>query len=232
MGEHDNHRKRVYNRFLKEGLAGFEEHNAMEFLLFLAHARGDTNLIAHRLVNHFGSVANVLDAPMEELTNVQGVGESSAVVLKFIPQMCAYYMESKLTGNMVLDSVAKCGDFFRPKFFGKTNEALYAAVLDDKRQVIRCEMISEGTANATSISIQKIVKLAARANATGLVIAHNHPNGLALPSGSDVHMTAKLKQALEYINVALVDHLIFSEDDFISFASTMRLQDIDAFGDC
>ncbi|MEG0396988.1 MAG: DNA repair protein RadC [Oscillospiraceae bacterium] len=226
MGEHDNHRQRVYNRFLNEGLAGFEEHNAMEFLLFLSRSRGDTNSLAHSVVNHFGSLANALDAPIEELEKIEGIGHSSAVVLKFIPQMCAYYLESKLGGNKLLDSVTKCGEFFKPKFFGKTCEELYAVALDDKRQVIRCVQISSGTANATSISIQKIVKLAVQTDATGVIIAHNHPNGLAIPSGDDMRMTAKLQQALEYISISLVDHLVFCDDDYVSFASTMRLQDI------
>ena len=90
MGVHDDHRRRVYERFLREGLAGFEEHNAMEFLLFLARPRGDTNPLAHALIDRFGSLSAVLDAPIEELERVPGVGHSSAVVLKFIPQMCAY----------------------------------------------------------------------------------------------------------------------------------------------
>ena len=85
MGEHDQHRKRVYNRFLREGLMGFEEHNAMEFLLFLAHARGDTNSLAHRVIRTFGSLSAALDAPYEELIKVPGIGPSSAAVLKFIP---------------------------------------------------------------------------------------------------------------------------------------------------
>ena len=92
MGVHDDHRRRVYERFLREGLAGFEEHNAMEFLLFLARPRGDTNPLAHALIDRFGSLSAVLDAPIEELERVPGVGHSSAVVLKFIPQMCAYYL--------------------------------------------------------------------------------------------------------------------------------------------
>ena len=73
MGEHNQHRQRVYNRFLREGLMGFEEHNAMEFLLFLAHARGDTNSLAHRVISTFGSLSAALDAPYEELVRVPGI---------------------------------------------------------------------------------------------------------------------------------------------------------------
>ncbi|MEG0179839.1 MAG: DNA repair protein RadC, partial [Oscillospiraceae bacterium] len=210
----------------KEGLSGFEEHNAMEFLLFLARARSDTNSLAHTLIAHFGTVAKTLDAPIEELEKIDGVSHTTAVVLKFIPEMCAYYLESKLMDTKVLDSVTVCGEYFKPKFFGKTEEALFMVTLDEKRQIIRCTQISSGTANATSISVQKIVTEAVHTKATGVIIAHNHPNGIALPSAQDVNMTAKLKSALKYINVLLLDHLIFCEDDYISFAATLRLQDI------
>lgn len=225
ISEHDDHRQRVYKRFLNEGLEGFEEHNAMEFLLFLARARGDTNSLAHTLINHFGSVANVLDAPVEELMKVNGIGQSASVVLKFIPQMCAYYLESKSAGNNILNSVDACGEFFKPKFFGKTEEALYMAALDEKRKVLRCVQISDGTANATALNVQKLVTNAVRANATGIILAHNHPGGLALPSSNDVQLTRKVKIALDTINISLVDHLIFCDDDFISFAQTMRLSE-------
>ena len=117
MGVHDDHRRRVYERFLREGLAGFEEHNAMEFLLFLARPRGDTNPLAHALIDRFGSLSAVLDAPIEELERVPGVGHSSAVALKFIPQMCAYYLENKTSHKVPLTSVEEASAFFMPKFF-------------------------------------------------------------------------------------------------------------------
>lgn len=133
MGEHDQHRQRVYNRFLREGLMGFEEHNAMEFLLFLAHARGDTNSLAHRVIRTFGSLSAALDAPYEELVQVPGIGPSSAAVLKFIPQMCAYYLENKRDARRPLDSPSAAAEFLMPYFFAKTAEEFYVAALDDRR---------------------------------------------------------------------------------------------------
>ena len=137
MGVHDDHRRRVYERFLREGLAGFEEHNAMEFLLFLARPRGDTNPLAHALIDRFGSLSAVLDAPIEELERVPGVGHSSAVVLKFIPQMCAYYLENKTSHKVPLTSVEEASAFFMPKFFARTQEAFYMAAVDDRRVLLR-----------------------------------------------------------------------------------------------
>ncbi len=227
MGLHDDHRQRVYERFLREGLAGFEEHNAMEFLLFLARARGDTNPLAHMLINRFGSLSDALDAPIEELEAVPGVGHSTAVVLKFIPQMCAYYLNNKQSHKRTpLDSVRAVGEFFMPKFFARTEEALYMAAVDDRRMLLRCVLISEGTANATSICVTKIVSEALKYKATGVVLAHNHPRGLTLPSGDDMAVTQEVYRALQMVNVQLLDHLIFSENEYVSFAQTNYLENI------
>lgn len=224
---HDDHRRRVYERFLREGLSGFEEHNAMEFLLFLAHARGDTNPLAHTLIDRFGSLANVLDAPVEELEEVPGVGHSSAVILKFIPQMCAYYLENKRSHRRVpLNSVEAAYEFFVPKFFGRTEEALFMAAVDDRRMLLRCVQISEGTANATSVCVAKIVSEALKCGATGVVLAHNHPRGLALPSGEDLAVTQEVYQALRLVNIQLLDHLILNDGEYVSFAQTNYLENI------
>lgn len=226
MSEHDKHRQRIYNRFLQNGLAGFEEHNAMEFLLFLAHVRGDTNLLAHRLIDHFGSLANVLDAPIEDLQQIPGIGRSSAVVLKFIPQMCAYYMENKLSKNMPLDSSQAAQAFFAPKFFGKTQEEMYLAALDDRRKLLRCVRISQGTANATTVSVAQIVSEALKCNATCVIIAHNHPRGITLPSSNDIIVTREICKALRMVNIELLDHLIISDEDMHSLADTNYLHTI------
>ena len=200
MGVHDDHRRRVYERFLREGLAGFEEHNAMEFLLFLARPRGDTNPLAHALIDRFGSLSAVLDAPIEELERVPGVGHSSAVVLKFIPQMCAYYLENKTSHKVPLTSVEEASAFFMPKFFARTQEAFYMAAVDDRRVLLRCVLISEGSANATAVSVAKVVSEALKCGATGVMLAHNHPRGITLPSSSDMAVTREIYLSLIHIS--------------------------------
>lgn len=229
MGLHDDHRRRVYERFLREGLAGFEEHNVLEFLLFLARPRIDTNDLAHVLINEFGSLSGVLDAPIQALEEIQGVGHVTAVVLKFIPQMCAYYMDNKnktVRARKQLDSVKAVSKYFKPKFLERTEEALYMAAMDDQRKLLRCVLISEGTANATSVRVAKIVSEALKYGATGVVLAHNHPRGLALPSSDDIAVTQGVYHALRMVNVQLLDHLIFNESECFSFAQTNYMENI------
>ncbi len=223
---HDNHRKRVYKRFLNEGLMGFEEHNALEFLLFLSKARGDTNALAHNLINEFGSLSAVLEADIEELLTVKGVGEVTATTLKFIPEMCAYYIENKRDKKAKLDTIQAVSEFFMPKFFGKTNELFFAVALDDKRNLLRSMLVSEGTGNATSVSISKIVAMATRCNATAVILAHNHPRSATLPSSSDIICTQNIYAALNTVNITLLDHLIFYNNEYISFAQTSYMNTI------
>lgn len=226
MSEHDEHRKRVYRRFRQEGLAGFEEHNALEMLLFLAKARGDTNSLAHTLISRFGSFAQVLDASEEELLEVPGIGEVCAVAIKLMPQLCAYYLDNKTNKTIPLNSVEAVTEFFMPKFFAKTEEEFYLAAVDDRRKLLRCVLISKGISNATSVSIAKVVATVTRCGATGVILAHNHPRGITLPSGNDIVVTRDIFKALQTVNVELLDHLIFCDNDYLSFASTSYLATI------
>lgn len=221
MSVHEGHRDRLRARFLKSGLHGFEEHTALELLLFYARPRCDTNEIAHALIKRFGSFAGVMDAPMEELAAVPGIGEKSALLLKMIPAMGAYYLESRSAPGEAIDSTEKAGAFFLPKFVGKTNEEVYLAALDDKRKVIRCVCLStEGIVNAVRITIKRVVTEAVNANATGVLLAHNHPGGIALPSQSDKQVTRQVYKALQLIHVRLLDHIIVADGDFVSLADS------------
>lgn len=217
MAIHNDHRQRVYSRFLREGLENFEEHNAMEFLLFLTRVRGDTNPLAHELINRFGSVAEVLDAPVEELIKVPGISHTSAVVLKFIPQMCAYYLNSKrVHKKVVLKDPETVSEIFFPKFAARTTEALYIALVNDRRELLCLTRLSEGNYNATAFPMDKLLKEMTHPGATGLFLAHNHPHGLPMPSFEDIAMTRKVYHISREVHVTLIDHLIFSDSEYVS----------------
>ena len=221
MGVHDGHRDRLRARFLADGLSGFDPHTVLELLLFYARPRCDTNELAHRLIEHFGSFSAVVDAPLEELTRVGGIGERSAVLIKMIPELGAYYHNSRLEPGVVLDGTDKAGAYFLPRFFGKQSEEVWMAALDDKRKVLRCSCVSnEGIVNAVRITVRQIVSEAVNSNATGVVLAHNHPGGVALPSMADKQVTRQAYLALKLINVQLADHIIVSGDDYVSLADS------------
>ncbi len=216
MGLHDGHRQRLKNRFLSQGLEGFEDHNVLELLLFYSIPQKDTNEIAHLLLKEFGSLHGVFDAPFEALCRVKGVSNHTATLIKMMPSLFARYQTDKTVDTKALKNTRDFGRFFLPRFYGKTNEEFHVRLLDDKMKIIRSERAFEGTVNATQITIKKLIELVINSNATGVVIAHNHPKSIALPSASDRHSTEKIYKALQMLNVQLLDHIIVADGDYVS----------------
>lgn len=221
MSIHEGHRERLRQRFLQSGLEGFAEHEMLELLLFYSRSRCDTNAIAHALLRRFGSLSAVMDAPLEELEAVEGMGRHSAMLLKLVPPLGARYLGSRAAPGKILASTQKAGAYFISLFMGKTSEEVYLAALDDKRKVLRCSRISgEGIVNAVHIPVRRIVAEAVGANATGVILAHNHPGGVALPSIEDKQLTSQAFTALRLIQVQLIDHIIVADDDYVSMADS------------
>lgn len=209
---HKNHRQRLKKRFLMNEFESFEEHNILELLLFYSIPRKDTNNIAHRLIDTFGSISGVFDAGYEELLQVSGIGEQSATLIKMISTCTRVYYEDKQRRYKKYDSVTKLMKFFAPKFIGMDKELLYAAYFDNTNKLASCDKISEGTFDHTQINIEKIVKKSYAYKCKNIVIAHNHPTGIAVPSTSDQIATIELKKALNLLNINLVDHIIVGKN--------------------
>ncbi len=218
MGVHDGHRQRLKEKFDEHGLEGFDDHNILELLLFYAIPRGDVNPIAHRLIDKFGSIASVFDASEEELIKVDGIGENTARLIRMIPQLSRKYMLSR-TGNFsIVNTTEAAGRYLLPYFFGERDEVIYVLCLDAKSKILACDRLSRGSVNSVAINVRKIVEFAINSNATGVIMAHNHTSGIALPSGEDERTTRKVWHALDVVGIKLVDHIIVADDDFVSMA--------------
>ncbi len=223
MSIHDGHRARLRERFLKDGLDNFDEHQVLEMLLFYTMPRKDTNAIAHALIKRFGSLSAVLEAPICELQQVPDIGEKSAFFLSFAASFSRYYMVSRSNApGKCLLSVAEWTDCMHPYFLGRTNEMVYLLCLDAKGKQLVCKKVSEGSVNSTGIQIRKLVEAALNANASFVVLAHNHPSGVAVPSEADVATTRMIASALRAVDVIMLDHLVFSENESISMAESGR----------
>lgn len=230
MSIHDGHRKRLKDRFRREGLDHFQEHEVLELLLFYCIPRKDTNPIAHELITRFGSLAQVLEAPPEELAKVPGMGESAATFLSLTTAVGRYYLVNRTIQTVILSTVEKCGEYLVPFFYGRRNETVYLLCLDAKCKVLCCKEVGEGSVNSAGISVRKIVETALGANATSVVLAHNHPSGLALPSGEDIQTTRRVAAALDAVEINLVDHIIVADDDFVSLAQSGYYRQEDIYG--
>lgn len=220
MAMHDGHRRNLRERYLQEGLDNFNEINALELLLFYCIPRKDTNPIAHNLLNRFKTLPNVLDASKEELMEVEGIGESAALFLTMIRDISRYYFVKKNADEQYLMTLDECGKYLRSSFIGRQNETVYLLCLDAKCKVLGCRQIGEGSVNSAGISIRKIVSLALNMNATTVVLAHNHPGGLAIPSDEDIVTTYRIKQALNAVDVILADHIVVSGEDYVSMVQS------------
>ena len=210
------HRKRVKERFRKEGLDNFDEVHALELLLFYCIPRKDTKPIARELLDHFGSFSKVLEASPESLRQVDGVGEGAATYLTLLNHAMRYYQVSREQAPSIFNDLNDCGKYLANFFQGKRAEEVWMMCLDGKKKMLCCQRISEGGMDSVSISTRKVVEIALAVNAASVVIAHNHPNGLALPSTSDVLVTKQLRQNLEALGIELADHMIVGENDYTS----------------
>lgn len=217
---HKDHRRRLKNRFLLEGLDNFTQIQALELLLFYCIPRRDTNPIAHGLLERFGSFSRVLEAPAEELKQVDGIGDEAATFLRLIPELNRYYSVNCAQRVQILTSVEACGDFMMPYFANRRNETVFLLCLDAKCKVLCCREVGEGSINSAGVPIRRVVELALAEGATSVVLAHNHPSGIALPSREDVMTTQRLASALNAVEVILADHIVVVEDDYVSMAQS------------
>lgn len=217
---HKEHRKRLKQRFLEEGLDNFTDIQALELLLFYAIPQKDTNPLAHVLLNRFGSLSQVLDAGVEELKKVPGISDHSATLLALVTELARFYQVDCSQRVKVLTTLDACGAYLVPYFFGRTRETVFLLCLDAKCKVLDCREIGEGSVNCASISVRKVVETALTANATTVLLAHNHPSGVAVPSAEDVQTTRRVAAALAAVEVHLADHIVVADGDFVSMVQS------------
>ena len=221
MESHAGHRERLRNRFRNEGLDYFEEKQALELLLFYCIPRKNTSELADTLLQYFGSFVAVMDATAEELERVPGVGKEVSTFLTLRKAVNRYYEIKNENVNMApLNTVEGFGKKLAPYFTNKRNEVVYVLCLDAKCKPISCLFVGEGSVNSANVPIRRIVEICLNANATSVVLAHNHPSGLAMPSDEDVHTTYRLAQAFSTVDIHFVDHLVFVDGDYISMAQS------------
>lgn len=213
---HDGHRSRIRKRFMLNGFDGFEDHEILELALFYAIPRKNTNVIAHELLNKFGTVDAVFDAPINMLKEIEGVGESAAIFIKMISGLARIYMERKFKNDEKAPEISDINDHITLKFIGRSEELVVVVLFDAKGKVIYEGVVNKGTVNAVDIYARKIIELIVLYNASSVILAHNHPSGFAVPSVEDIESTAKLNKILQSMHVSLLDHIIVADGDYVS----------------
>ena len=203
MGVHDGHRERLRARFAEHGLESFNELNALELLLCYAILRRDTNELAHRLLDAFGSLSGVFQASMQELTSIPGLGENAAALILMVPQIVKKAHVSKAKKTKIIRNSTDAGNYLLPYFLDEQDEIVMMLCLDNKRAVICCREMGRGVVNCVDANIRRMVETALKVKTTTVIIAHNHPNGVALPSREDDNFTRTLYRSLGLLGITL-----------------------------
>ena len=220
---HKGHRQRMRERVQSYGLDSLAEHEALEYVLYLTNAQKDTNGIAHDLIDRFGDFAAVLEASEEELCTVEGVGPSTARMLHLLPQISRYYGRSRTSTTRCIKTTEQMGSYLMAKFAWSDYERAMLVSLDSRKRVRAAVWLREGTSDRVSLDIKNVVAAAIKGGTDAVVLCHNHPNGVALPSLEDMDATGSIARALGLVNVHLLDHFILTDTEYFSMREENRL---------
>lgn len=208
MTMHDGHRRRLRERFRTESLENFQPHEVLELLLFYARARGDVNPLAHQLLDTFGSLRGVLEATVDQLTAVPGVGEETATLLSLMVPMFRRYELCLCEEHQYLGNCASVKAYCRSLLTGLRMERLYLISMSTQMRVIGRRLITEGNLSEVPAYPRLMVEAALSHNAYGVILCHNHPGGDARPSQGDVFVTRELDGLFAKLGMVLIDHVI------------------------
>ena len=224
---HKGHRERVKKEFLANGFnKNTPPHKILEALLFFCLPQGDTNPLAHDLLDRYGTIADVIDAPVVELVTFKGITESNVVLLKLIPTLMRVYNADKSAARPCFRSKADIGDYILGQYVGFTEECLSLLSLDGNARLLSFDIIERGDIGSVGVSTRKIIEHVLKTKARFVIMAHNHPGGNALPSAADERLTKTIASALSHINVCLEDHIVIADNDYVSMKQSERYSEI------
>ena len=202
------------DEFLFKGISeSTPPHKVVEYILFHSIPQKDTNETAHALLERFGSISGILDAPAEQLMQVKGISKVSVSLLKLILPVARIYSSEKNSADKVLKDIDDISQYLLGKYFGYDKEVFSMLSLNASGKVL-------GNVSEVTVSVRDIVEVVLKRRAVCVAIAHNHPGGVALPSEEDIKITELIDRTLKNINAKLLDHVIIAGDDYVSMAQS------------
>ncbi len=215
VNPHAGHRERMRERFYKNGLEGFSDHEILEFLLFHVYTQKNTNDLGHLLMQRFGTLSAVFDAEFEELMQIDGIGERAAMLIKLMPEIARKYYGNEQTSISMKKPEARCS-YFLKELCTRTDEVLLIGCLTDNLWLNSVHTLASGSPDQVSIDPQKLMRIALASGCSAFVLAHNHPKGIASASYEDIRATQSVRRLLENVRMRLVDHIIVADGKSIS----------------
>ncbi len=212
------HRKRLREKFIKNGLAGFSDYEIVELLLSLGTPRKDCKPQAKEAINRFKSLRGVLSASIEELQEIKGVGPHSAFGIKLMQEVAREYLKEKIIDKPVFKSPREIFDYLYHSMRDLKKEVFKVIYLTSQNQIIDVVDLFKGTVDSSWVVPREVVEQALAHNAVSLIFAHNHPSGNCDPSSSDKDITRDLVFAASTMQIKVLDHLIIGNNRYFSFA--------------
>jgi DNA repair protein RadC len=213
----EGHRQRLRARLLTAGPDSVADHELLELVLFLALPRRDTKPIAKAMIARFGSFANAIAAPLNELRGVDGMGEAGAAALKTVQAAALRLMRAELKTAPVLGNWDQLMGYLTAVLSRERVEQFRILFLDNRNRLLADEAQARGTVNHTPVYPREVAKRALELHATALILVHNHPSGDPAPSRPDIEMTREIKAALSTVSVVVHDHVIIGNGTWLSF---------------
>jgi DNA repair protein RadC len=223
---HQGHRQRKKEQFLASGLDDFPDHEKLEFFLYYAIPLGDTNELAHRLIDHFGCFVNVIGADFNDLLAVSGVKEHTASMICLFRMLAKYYIMEKKGSALGLNNTAALNNYCAAMFLDADKEEVRCVFLDNELNLIDSKKICEGDFGKVELPLRELLQSIFKVRTNRVVIVHNHPYGSCIPSRADVDVTRELYVFLKTINIELIDHVIAGKDGVWSMRERETFPDI------
>lgn len=219
---HSGHRKRLKEQFSTDGGKGMSDYTFLEHLLFYALPQGDTNPLAHRLLDKFGSFDKILEATKEELLTVSGVGEHTASFLSTLLPVYSRYLERKTGERFEYTELEKIREYISGKYLGVNSEKAMLLHFDSKGLFTNSIFIGSGDISHITIDNREIASSIVRDKAVYSILVHNHPSGIVSPSVEDLRSVEIISSFLKMLSVTLVDNIIITDNDFLAFSKNSR----------
>ncbi len=213
---HEGHRERMRKKLISNGIASLSPHEVLEVILYYSIPRGNTNPIAHELINAFGSLSNVFDADINDLMAIKGVGESSAVLIKTIGSLSDFCQSLRWKEHPTLSNATETGAYIMDMIGNRNEEYFFLLSQDIGGKVISFNEIERGSVSGSNVDVRKVIECAIRCRASSVTLAHNHPSGRLIPSSSDIEITKTLQKAFDAVGISVTDHFIVGGGGFIS----------------
>lgn len=215
----NKHKERLRKRYIQGGLSGFLDYEVLELILSYSLIRKDTKPLAKKLIRQFGSLTGVVNAPLELLLEIDGIGERTALLLKLVKDAGVFHLREDLLRNRMIRDAKDVVDYLTFAYKGVLDEQFKVVYLNTKNMIIFEETLFHGIVNQARIYLRTLVKHVVLSHAASIIVVHNHPGGDPTPSPEDIHLTRKIREALELVETQLLDHIIIAGTHFTSLKS-------------